>query len=519
MPIKIKLVAIVLLLLQRMPLLAQIPEAIPLHQPGEKIVNGVPVAGFPSVGLFFTGSGTCTATLIGCSTLLTAAHCICTDPNTHQVLTGAQCSQRADLLDPATKLVYFHHAGLFAVSSVVVNPGFVFSQNSDLAIVKLASAVSGIAPSPINTTGRPPNGMPGVIVGFGITEQAASDPGIKRAGSLAIAACAAAGINSANHVCATLNAPLGATSGTCHGDSGGPLFVDFGSGSTIVGTTSGGDSASQNCTPPNHLWFADVFKDRAWITSATGADLGTTACGGVPAAGGPNTAVSGAIGVLSPSHTSDDLFLTVPSGVNRLRVGLTAENYFDNDFNLYVRRGTAATTTNFDCKSDGIGTLAFCDVASPAADTWHFLVNGIAGPGGPYELVTTMFSQSGAIPCVRDSDTACLQNDRFEVNVTWNNNDGNGVGQIMSFGGHRAEGAESAFYFFQSATNFEMGIKVLNACIPAFANKFWVFISGLTDQGWQVTIRDTQTGAIKTYSNARGHLSTTFADTSAFNCS
>jgi len=88
----------------------------------------------------------------------------------------------------------------------------------------------------------------------------------------------------------------------------------------------------------------------------------------------------------------------------------------------------------------------------------------------------------------------------------------------MSFGGQRAEGLESAFYFFQSPTNFEMGVKVLNACIPAFGDKFWVFISGLTDQGWQVTIRDTQTGAIKTYSNARGHLSTTFSDTAAFTC-
>jgi trypsin len=509
----------VCLLLFTTALVAQTPGAIPLAEPGEKLVNGVPVAGFPSVGLLLNSTATCTGTLIGCSTLLTAAHCICADPSTGNLLNGTQCSARADLLDPATKFVYFHHAGLFAVSSVTVNPGFVFRQTSDLAIVKLASPVSGIAPSPINTTGKPAPGSTGIIVGFGVTEAASSGSGIKRAGTLNIANCAAAGINPSNHVCATLSAPLGSTSGTCHGDSGGPLFVDLGSGLVIAGTTSGGDSPSQNCTPPNHLYFADVFKDRSWIAAVSGTDLGTAACGGIPAAGGPNTAVSGAIGALSPSHISDELTLAVPAGMSRLRVGLTAENFLANEFNLYVKRGGTPSTSIFDCKSDGIYTLAFCDIASPAADTWHFLVNGISGPGGPYELVTTLFAQSGTVPCVRDSETACLQNDRLEVNVVWNNSGGSGSGQVMSFGGQRTEGTEAAFYYFQSPTNFEIGVKVLNACIPAFGNKFWVFISGLTDQGWDVTIRDTQTGAIKSYSNPRGHLSTTFADTAAFNCS
>ena len=346
-----------------------------------------------------------------------------------------------------------------------------------------------------------------------------SGSGIKRAGPLSVASCAAAGINPSNHVCATLNAPLGSTSGTCHGDSGGPLFVDFGSGMVVAGTTSGGDSQSQNCTPPNHLWFADVFKDRSWITSVAGGDLGTSACGGIPAAGGPNTAISGALGALSSTHPSEVLALTVPAGMSRLRVGVTADNYLVNDFNLYVKRSGTPTTTSFDCKSDGIGTLAFCDIPSPSAGIWQFLVDGVSGPGGEYELVTTLFAQSGAVPCVRDPDTACLQNDRFEVKISWNNSSGSGNGKVMSFGGQRAESAEAAFYYFQSATNFEMGIKVLNACIPAFGNKFWVFVSGLTDQGWDVTIRDTQTGAVKTYSNPRGHLSVTFADTAAFNCS
>jgi hypothetical protein len=513
----------VLLLISLEPgaLTAQWPGALPLRPPGGKIVNGLPAAGFPSVGLFSNGNASCTATLIGCSTLLTAAHCVCTDFNTGQTLTGAQCLGRADLLDPTNKSVYFHHAGLFAVASVTVHPGFVFAQDSDLAILKLSAPVSGIAPSPLDTTGRPPAGTAGVIVGFGITENPSSGAGIKRAGALTVAPCAITGVDSSNHVCATLNAPLGdpgTNSGTCFGDSGGPLFVDLGAGSTLAGTTSGGDGASPNCTPLNHFFFADVFKDRAWIASTAGGDLGTSSCGGLPAAGGPNTSVSGATGRLSLLDIHREYSFPVPAAVTRLRIGLTSEDYVFNDFNLYVKRGSPPTTSSFDCKSDGPGTLELCDIPSPAADTWHVLIDGELGLGGPYELVTTLFSQAAGAPCLRDAATACLRNDRFEVKVSWNNNDGNGLGKVMSFADQRAESSEAAFYYFQTPTNFELGLKVLNACSPALGNKFWVFISGLTDQGWQATIRDTQTGAVKVYTNARGHLSTTLEDLSAFDC-
>ena len=122
-------------------------------------------------------------------------------------------------------------------------------------------------------------------------------------------------------------------------------------------------------------------------------------------------------------------------------------------------------------------------------------------------------------PCVRDATTACLQSSRFEVKVTWATAaPATGSAQVMSFGGQRTENDESVFFTFFSATNFEMGVKVLNACVPVLGNKYWVFVSGLTDQGWTVTVRDTFTGAVKTYSNQIGHLSTTFADTVGFGC-
>jgi hypothetical protein len=141
----------------------------------------------------------------------------------------------------------------------------------------------------------------------------------------------------------------------------------------------------------------------------------------------------------------------------------------------------------------------------------------------PHDLLTTHllndigWSLQTAGPCVEAVDTACLQSGRFEVKVDWESSTSTGGGQVMSFGGQRAENDESSFWWFFSPTNFEMGVKVLNACVPPF-NSWWVYTSGLTDQGWTVHVRDTTTGATQEYSNALGHLSSTFADTSAFTC-
>jgi hypothetical protein len=118
--------------------------------------------------------------------------------------------------------------------------------------------------------------------------------------------------------------------------------------------------------------------------------------------------------------------------------------------------------------------------------------------------------------CTSNAITACLQAGRFEVTVDWQSGSGTGAAQVMSFGGQRSETDESVFWWFFSPTNFEMGVKVLNAC--SFNGKFWVYLSGLTDQGWTVHVHDTQTGAVQTYSNTLGQLSRTFADSAAFSC-
>jgi hypothetical protein len=493
----------------------------PLGEKGDKIINGFGIAGESSVALFHTGAGACTATLIGCSTLLTAARCVCTDPATHQVLTGAECAQRADLLDPADKFVFFHDAGLFHLASIAVHPAFVFGQTSDLAVLRLSTPVTGITPSELNPVGKPGHNTPGVIVGWGITEEPGSGIGIKRIGSVDVATCAAPGINAANHVCATLEYPFGEPgqdSAPCVGDFGGPLFTAyrFDRPAVLSGIASGGDSSAQNCLPVNHLWFADVSKDRSWIAEVAGSDLGTTACGLVPPAGGLGTSLSGGEGVLSPAHPSASIqFLGASSPPTaRLRAATSSEGYLGSETVLYVKRGSPASPESFDCKSSGPGALGFCDVVTPPSTAdWFVLLNLVSGPGGRFELLTNLMNQASAEPCVPSATTLCVDDQpgdkRFTVTASFETDAAHGDGHaidLSAVGVHQG----GLFWFF-SAGNPELLVKVLNGC--TVNQKFWVFLSAGTNVGVTVKVFDTLTGNTYRKVNPLGTPFPTIQDT------
>jgi hypothetical protein len=141
---------------------------------------------------------------------------------------------------------------------------------------------------------------------------------------------------------------------------------------------------------------------------------------------------------------------------------------------------------------------------------------GGVADGSGFDLFSYGGANCSAAGCVRDNSTACLLNGRFRVTVTYRTSSTSGNAQVMNFSSARAESDESAFFWFFDASNFEMGLKMLDAC--SVNSRFWVYISGLTDQGWTATIFDTQTGVSAVYQNNVGHLSSTVADTGTLRC-
>ncbi len=112
--------------------------------------------------------------------------------------------------------------------------------------------------------------------------------------------------------------------------------------------------------------------------------------------------------------------------------------------------------------------------------------------------------------CMNTPEAVCLADDRFRVEVAWEDHVGNqGFGQASEL-----TEATGTFWFF-GADNIEIVVKVLDACIDPF-NRFWVFAAGLTDVGVEITITDTLSGEVKTYSNPLGTPFAPIQDTAAF---
>jgi hypothetical protein len=110
--------------------------------------------------------------------------------------------------------------------------------------------------------------------------------------------------------------------------------------------------------------------------------------------------------------------------------------------------------------------------------------------------------------CAADDAVSCLNASRFRVQVGYRLADGtSGAGHAVAL-----SDATAAFWFFAPAS-LELLVKVLDG--RPVNGSFWVFSGGLSDVEYTLTVTDVVTGAVKTYVNPAGKLSS-FADTSAF---
>ena len=128
-------------------------------------------------------------------------------------------------------------------------------------------------------------------------------------------------------------------------------------------------------------------------------------------------------------------------------------------------------------------------------------------------MIRGLFSDvAPSAPCVADDTTICLQGGRFRVEVNWTKPTGQvGQGHVVPFGSD-----DSGLFYFFNPDNWEMLIKVLNACQPEVGNHYWVFFAATTNVEFTLTVTDTERSVSKTYFNPQGHSADAVTDTAAF---
>lgn len=191
-------------------------------------------------------------------------------------------------------------------------------------------------------------------------------------------------------------------------------------------------------------------------------------------------------------------------GVNS-RYWVFAGGLTDVNVTLTVRdtvRGTTKTYTN------AVGT-AF----KPIQDTNAFASCTASGAAFPQSSLSSTNPRPGPgiIPlatCAPNATTICLTEGRYAVSATWRTSNGNS-GQAQAAG----LTSDTGYFTFFSPSNVEVVVKVLNAC--GVNSRYWIFAGGLTNVNVVLTVRDTVTGTVKTYTNPQNTAFQPIQDTNA----
>jgi hypothetical protein len=186
------------------------------------------------------------------------------------------------------------------------------------------------------------------------------------------------------------------------------------------------------------------------------------------------------------------------------------DNATDEDsYRIEARSAAAATFT--DLGAVPANTTAVNIIGLTPSTTYFFRVRASNDQGfSAYSNVASATTHSGTSTCTSSPTVLCLNNDRFRVEATFRIPGGTTT-QAQTV---RLTNDTGYFWFFNAA-NVEILVKVLNACSQP-RPRYWVFAAGLTNVRVDITVTDTQTGQVRTYSNPQGQAFLPIQDTSAF---
>ena len=159
--------------------------------------------------------------------------------------------------------------------------------------------------------------------------------------------------------------------------------------------------------------------------------------------------------------------------------------------------------------------FAFDDPASPFSQSFPATEENVAAllGGNLYVNIHSEANPAGEVRgqidgCFASPTTLCLNNERFQVSAEWETADDEGSAK-----GFELTPDSGVLYFFRDS-NIELDVKVLNGCNST--GYYWVFAAGLTNQGVELTVIDTDNGQRQTYTNPLGTDFQPILDTRAF---
>jgi hypothetical protein len=187
---------------------------------------------------------------------------------------------------------------------------------------------------------------------------------------------------------------------TSGGSGDADLYVRFGSAPT-TSTYDCGPVSSDNtetcsfASPTAGTWHVMVEGYGAY----SGATLVGSYQTGLPPPPGPNVLQNGVpVSGLSGATDSQKFWtMSVPAGASNLQFQTSGGS---GDADLYVRFGSAPTTSTYDCGPVSGDNSETCSFSSPTAGTWHVMVHGY----GAYSGATLVGSYQTGSTCNSISD-------------------------------------------------------------------------------------------------------------------
>jgi hypothetical protein len=144
------------------------------------------------------------------------------------------------------------------------------------------------------------------------------------------------------------------------------------------------------------------------------------------------------------------------------------------------------------------------DIDSEANEAFSVALSQPAGAtlGSPANATLTILDNESVPPCTDGDFEVCLLG-RFLARIHWvrPDNAGEGEGRVT-----KLTDSAASFEFFE-AGNVEVVLKMKDACALPTGNplrNFWPFVAGLTNVRVELTIIDTESGAMRRFFNALG---------------